>query len=97
MVGEKYLQPEHYDNGRSFGDDQSAWTGDDLDLNRVTDAPPLPDRNGFQALEIFGSAHPGGLHMAMCDASVRAIAYDIDTDAHWRFGHRDDGEVIGRE
>lgn len=95
MVGEKYLMPEHYDTGTSLGDDQSAWIGDDLDLHRRTDIVPAQDQPGVQLLYSFGSAHPGGFLMAMCDASVRNVSYTIDSQVHWRYGNRNDGEVNG--
>ena len=40
---------------------------------------------------VFGSAHSGGLNMAMCDGSVDFIAYDIDPQVYLKFGNRKDG------
>jgi prepilin-type N-terminal cleavage/methylation domain-containing protein len=94
MVGEKYLMPEHYDTGESPGDDQSAWVADDLDLHRTTSFPPAQDQLGVETWEAFGSAHSGVLQMAMCDASVQAISYDIDPEMHLRLGDRNGGEMI---
>jgi hypothetical protein len=53
---------------------------------------PQPDsiKNEFGAT-LFGSAHDSSFHMAFCDASVRAISYDIDPNLHVRLGLRDDG------
>jgi prepilin-type processing-associated H-X9-DG protein len=42
----------------------------------------------------FGSAHPGGFHMAMCDGSVQSYSYDIDLEVHRRMGNRLDGEAV---
>jgi prepilin-type N-terminal cleavage/methylation domain-containing protein len=97
MVGEKYLMPEHYETGMSIADDQSAWIADDLDLHRRTDIAPAQDQPGLPLLFSFGSVHPGAFQMALCDASVRAIAYDIESMVHWRYGNRDDGDVTGNQ
>ncbi|RIK84148.1 MAG: hypothetical protein DCC67_05260 [Planctomycetota bacterium] len=94
MVGEKYLNPDHYEDGESFGDDQAIWQGDDLDVNRNTEVPPIQDQPGVELVYPFGSAHPATWQMALCDASVRGLSYDIDPDVHWRLGHRSDGELV---
>ena len=63
----------------NIADDQSCWTGDDLDVCRNADdtAPPIRDQPGLELWYNFGSAHPGVFQMAMCDASVRSISFDI--------------------
>jgi prepilin-type N-terminal cleavage/methylation domain-containing protein len=105
MVGEKFVNPDYYDGGRTsdfkekdIGDDQGAWVSDDFDMNRNTgpvnsksglsSAPPLADQPGTDGLASFGSAHPGGLQMAMCDASVRTVSYDVDVRVHDALGTR---------
>ncbi|MEO2049488.1 MAG: DUF1559 domain-containing protein [Pirellulales bacterium] len=59
------------------------------DVRRII--PPLADRPGLSGQDwTFGSAHPGGLHVVMCDASVQTVQYDVDLDV-WRvLGGRDD-------
>jgi prepilin-type N-terminal cleavage/methylation domain-containing protein len=107
MVGEKYVNPDYYDGGRSsnfsekdIGDDQGAWVGDDLDLNRMTGPPtflnalPAQDQAGLQWFYAFGSAHPGSFQMALCDASVRGISYDIDPVVHHAHGTRSGDESV---
>lgn len=97
MVGEKYLTPDRYlGEQQDFGDDQSCWAGDDLDVGRFADDTlrPLPDQPGFPDFFRFGSAHVGGFQMAFCDASVQSISYDVDPVTHQRLGGRRDGEVI---
>lgn len=95
MVGEKYVNPDNYENGESFADDQSAWQGDDLDHNRNTEIAPVQDQPGVELLYNFGSAHPATWLVAFCDASVRGLSYDLDPDVHWRLGHRSDGDPVG--
>jgi prepilin-type N-terminal cleavage/methylation domain-containing protein len=102
LVGEKYLPPDVYlgetrESARDFGDDQSCWSGDDLDTCRFADRnwPPLQDQIGLTDMwDRFGSAHPSTFQMSFCDASVHTISYDIDPDTHERLGGRRDGEVV---
>ncbi|MCC6492799.1 MAG: DUF1559 domain-containing protein [Pirellulales bacterium] len=94
MVGEKYLNPDRYEDGESIADDQSVWQGDDLDVNRNTEVAPAQDQPGIELLYSFGSAHPATWQVALCDASIRGISYDIDPDVHWRLGHRSDGDPV---
>lgn len=62
MLGEKYLNPEHYNTGGDFGDNESLYVGADIDINRWTwrGSTPLKDKRGITATSRFGSAHPGG-------------------------------------
>ncbi len=94
LVGEKYVGPDWYTNGLSYGDDQNPFSGDDRDVLRWTATPPLQDRAGLQATYQFGSAHSGGLNMAFCDGSVRMIGYSIDAETHRRLGNRKDGQPV---
>jgi prepilin-type N-terminal cleavage/methylation domain-containing protein len=106
MLGEKYVNPDYYEGGRSstfsekdIGDDQGAWIGDDLDNNRLTgpvsyaEARPAPDQPGLQWFRAFGSAHPSTFFMATCDASVHGVSYDIDPVVHHAYGTRNGGET----
>jgi prepilin-type N-terminal cleavage/methylation domain-containing protein len=58
---------------------------------------PRQDREGDEGQSgqygIFGSAHFGGIQLALCDASVRTVSYDIDPVAYWLYGGRDDGDT----
>jgi prepilin-type N-terminal cleavage/methylation domain-containing protein len=110
LVGEKYVNPDYYDGGggeninaRDIGDDQAAWIGDDLDMNRntgpvnassgISAAPPLRDQPGLPSVFSFGSAHPATFHMSMCDGSVRGISYDVDVRVHDSRGTRSSDET----
>jgi prepilin-type N-terminal cleavage/methylation domain-containing protein len=104
MVGEKNVNPDFYTGGRNsnekdIGDDQGAWIADDLDNQRLTGpvtytyARPAPDQPGLPWVYGFGSAHPAAFHMAMCDASVRGISYDVDPTVHNNLGTRAGDDV----
>ena len=94
MVGERYLNPDHYTTGRSADDDQNFYIGHDRDVLRGTWGRPFQDRPGSHAQLSFGSVHAGSLNMAMCDGSVRTISYSIDPDVHRVLGARASREVI---
>jgi prepilin-type N-terminal cleavage/methylation domain-containing protein/prepilin-type processing-associated H-X9-DG protein len=54
---------------------------------------PRQDRQGFENYAAFGSAHSGGLNMAMCDGSVQVVSYTIDPWVHRNLANRMDGEI----
>ena len=93
MIGEKYLSPDHYENGGDWGDDGGPYATSS-DETRWTIFAPLPDRAGVHDIYNFGSAHPGGFNAVFCDGSVHNISYEIETEIFRRLGNRDDGEVI---
>jgi prepilin-type processing-associated H-X9-DG protein len=70
------------------------YTGYNNDVNRVTfnppmrDVPELPPNNTTQPQFRFGSAHPGGFNMLMCDGSVRVIEYEISPTVYKPMGRR---------
>jgi len=98
LAAEKYLMPDHYQNGMSPGDDGCVFGGHDWDIARWTknDASykPMQDRLGYSHSRAFGSAHPAGFNALLCDGSVRTISYSIDTEIHGYLGNRRDGEPI---
>lgn len=98
MVGEKYLNPNRYTTGGDAADNENLYVGFDNDHNRSTNItsyfPPRQDSKLFVDLHIYGSAHPGGFNMVMCDGSVRVIGYSIDANSYKWLGNRLDGEVI---
>ncbi|MEM8945045.1 MAG: DUF1559 domain-containing protein [Planctomycetota bacterium] len=96
LLGEKFLNPDHYADGESLGDNETLYSGYASDLHRFTrlDLVPLQDTSRRLITSRgelrFGSAHPGGCHMAMCDGSVRFTSYDIEDRTHYYLGHRAD-------
>lgn len=94
--------------GFTYGDNQGAYSGYEWDNHRVayrknvsTLGPeffqPLQDRRGYDNYAAFGSAHSGGLNMAMCDGSVRMLSYDVDATTHQYLADRMDGSVISAD
>jgi prepilin-type N-terminal cleavage/methylation domain-containing protein/prepilin-type processing-associated H-X9-DG protein len=106
LVGEKYINADHYVDGVDSGDDWSMYTGEQEDVMRLVgypDAtqasgysyfPPKQDQSGGTFVNNFGSAHAGGLNMAFCDGSVQTISYSIDPEVHRRLGNREDGLTL---
>jgi prepilin-type N-terminal cleavage/methylation domain-containing protein/prepilin-type processing-associated H-X9-DG protein len=97
LIGEKYLQTQSYDGvGASGsptydkGDNETIFTGFNRDYQRSAYYEPLQDRQGLELDSAFGSAHPGGLNMSMCDGSVQTVSYDVDQDTFRRQAIRDD-------
>jgi len=92
-----------------FGDNQGVWAGFEWDNHRVAwnpasslrreDFQPRQDMVGVDnpGYLAFGSAHPGGLNMAMCDGSVQNISYDIDATVHRFLANRVDGQAVALE
>jgi prepilin-type N-terminal cleavage/methylation domain-containing protein len=100
LLGEKCMDPIHYEDGLASNDDQSAYSGDQEDTCGWTatpqgvDLPPSQDRSPMAWPTRFGSAHPAVFIMAFADGSVRAISYGIRSDVHHLLGGRADGKVV---
>jgi prepilin-type N-terminal cleavage/methylation domain-containing protein/prepilin-type processing-associated H-X9-DG protein len=101
LIGEKSLCPDYYETGQAGGDDDTLFEGANCDSLRSTypgtaTAPlyPMQDQPGTDYSYQFGSAHSGGLNMAMSDGSVRSVSYSIDSETHRILGNRKDGKVI---
>jgi prepilin-type N-terminal cleavage/methylation domain-containing protein len=94
MIGEKYLTPDNYYNGWDTADNESFYTGYDNDNCRTTCLAPMQDQPGYSDPSRFGSAHPAGWNMVLCDGSARLINFNIDAATHLHLGNRRDGYVI---
>ena len=93
LIGEKYLNPEHYLDGLAGADNETWCTGYNNDNYRNGVDPPRQDRIGLTRPFAFGSAHPSTWQMAYCDGHVEAITYDIDEYLHRGTSNRHDGLV----
>jgi prepilin-type processing-associated H-X9-DG protein len=99
LVGEKYLDANHYTTGAVTRDNRGMYQGEDLDTccwaaDGTNDTRPRRDLRGVNNNYWFGSAHGQSFHVAFCDGSVRSIAYTIDWETHKRLGNRSDGLVV---
>ena len=96
LIGEKYLNPSSYFKGDDWGDNHNVYSGDDMEIVRFggPGAELARDQPGLVVFFGFGSAHPEGCHMAMCDGSVRQVAYGLDGEVHRRLANRKDGLVV---
>jgi prepilin-type N-terminal cleavage/methylation domain-containing protein/prepilin-type processing-associated H-X9-DG protein len=92
LVGEKFLDPGHYDNGVGKGDNENIYVGMDNDTTRSTIRFPRQDKRGLDSgtieTVVFGSIHFGSFNMAYCDGSVRTIDYSVDPAIHRMAGRR---------
>ncbi|MBN1853412.1 MAG: DUF1559 domain-containing protein [Pirellulales bacterium] len=91
MVGEKYLNPEYYENGLSEGDNETWCTGFNNDNYRCAFYSPVQDRIGLEDTMSFGSAHGGIWFVAFCDGHIEGLDFDIDIAIHRAFANRHDG------
>jgi prepilin-type N-terminal cleavage/methylation domain-containing protein/prepilin-type processing-associated H-X9-DG protein len=101
LIGEKYMDPDHYETGQDAADNEAAFIGDNQDIARwtvwhwgTTDYYPLPDTPGVANGIVFGSAHDNVFNMAFCDGSVQAMSYTIDPTVHLNLGNRKDDTPI---
>ncbi len=93
MIGEKYLNPDHYATGQDPSDDWSMYSGHQDDNYRVTHTSWRPKRDtpGLTDRCSFGSNHASTWQAALCDGSVRSMPFAIDREVHRRLGNRKDG------
>jgi prepilin-type N-terminal cleavage/methylation domain-containing protein/prepilin-type processing-associated H-X9-DG protein len=97
LLGEKRLNTFYL--GRLHTHDNEgytcAWNHDTL---RYVSNEMRPDYNADDNMNTdgdrFGSSHPGGMNIALCDGSVRFLSYSIPLDMFKRLGNRRDGLTV---
>jgi prepilin-type processing-associated H-X9-DG protein len=94
LIGEKYLNPEHYTTGGDPADNENWCTGFNNDNHRTAFNRPLNDKPGLVNTTAFGSAHQTSFNMAYADGHVEGIGYDINLFAHRAAAHRSDGRAL---
>ena len=99
MIGEKYLNPEHYDTGTTRSDNNAMYQGNDWDICRWISrlSTPMPDKVGVSSSRKMGSAHTAGFFAVMCDGSGRLVSFDIDPEVFQSLGDRSEGDGRGLE
>jgi hypothetical protein len=98
MVGEKFLNPKGWITGLDSADNENLYTGFDNDHFRSSGAayyPPRADTPALSNLQVYGSPHPGGFCVVLCDGSVRVISYQIDKLTFAGLGNKGDGMQLG--
>ncbi len=95
LLGEKRMNIRLL--GRMQANDNEGYTcGWNHDIMRYTNRSPRPDFShpSDPGDDRFGSSHPVGMVISLCDASVRFLPYNIDAALFARLGNRDDGVAI---
>jgi prepilin-type N-terminal cleavage/methylation domain-containing protein/prepilin-type processing-associated H-X9-DG protein len=94
LLGEKFLNADHWVDGQEGTDNNPLYSGFDWDWQRWAGNGLVRDRKGLSDWLSFGGSHPGVVNFAFCDGSVRGISYSITVTNHTRLCNRWDGEVI---
>lgn len=99
LFGEKHIPLNEYDTSNTGGNDQGWDLGYDIDINRWTTHPPMPDSQtrSSDTYSVFGSNHPAGCQFVKCDGSVTTITYDVDEVLFRAAGSINGEEVIAGE
>jgi len=93
LIGEKYMNRDHYLDSSEYADDSPIFGGFDWDFYRWGVNIPRQDQKGYTDYGIFGSAHASTFNMAFCDGAVRSISYDIDQLTNQYLCDRQDGHA----
>ena len=86
MLGEKYLNSDHYFDGTDRADNETMYSGYDNDNHRTTyyqnenppSHTPMQDKSGFTDCYRFGSATPTAATWPSATARCKSISYSID-------------------
>jgi prepilin-type N-terminal cleavage/methylation domain-containing protein len=82
--------------GTEQSDDNEGYSsGWDHDMTRCASIVPKPDHRD-NAINTgqgrFGSQHPSGIMILLCDGSVRLVSFSVDKLSFHRLGYRNDGQ-----
>jgi prepilin-type N-terminal cleavage/methylation domain-containing protein len=103
LIGEKFLDSKHYNDGQYDADNDTLYSGMGDDNYRLTIEQPLNDQSDADLPAAqnpdtrrcrFGSAHLGVVDFAFCDGSTHTISVFIDSATHRYLGEREDGKVL---
>ena len=96
LIGEKFVDIFHYDDGRYDADNDTMYSGFGNDNFRFSAQTPLndaSDESGNNRCR-FGSPHVGLAQFAFCDGAVRTITTSIDATTFRYLGERADRQVL---
>ncbi len=94
LVGERYLNRDHYETGTDGADNENAYAGFDNDNTRCTYYVPLRDESGYTDTFRFGGVHPAVCQFVICDGSVRGMSFSVDGKAFRALGSRNGSEPV---
>jgi len=100
LVGEKAMDTSHYSDGLDLGDRPpfAGWVDHRGAANayvRYAARAPAADAAGnCLTCHDFGSAHRTNWNVAMCDGSVRGVAYSMDLAVHRALASIDGAEAV---
>jgi len=94
LVGEKYVDPQHYATGKDFGDNENLYAGFNNDTCRSTWWTPRRDERGRERRQTFGSAHLTAWNALLCNGAVRPMSYAIEPRVHRDMGSRSSGSRV---
>jgi prepilin-type processing-associated H-X9-DG protein len=99
LFGEKRLSLQ--DLGANPANDNEGYAcGWDQDTVCNATKKPLPDLKvgSLPSPEMrFGSSHPDGMNLLLCDGSVRSLSYSVDQLTFHLYGYRNDGQQANLE
>jgi hypothetical protein len=103
LVGEKFVMPRFYegnceDTGSNpskgnGGDNNSMYQGYDPD-NARSGSPVRDEDDLANGWGRFGSAHAGGIHLALCDGSVQTVDYDTEPGVWGGYIKRNNSQFV---
>ncbi|WP_165250573.1 DUF1559 domain-containing protein [Paludisphaera soli] len=111
LIGEKGLPPDRHaaEGGDNERWNNAGWDEDVVRWHFVPVAdrqapngagacatPPTPGGNSIWR-RTFGSSHPGGANMLLCDGSVRFVKFTVDAGTFRKLAVIDDGEPISSD
>lgn len=94
LLGEKGHNPDDYMTGVNSGDNESLYMGSNQDVERYSSFKPTQDTAGVASDKCFGSTHPAGFHVVLCDGSTKLLNFDIDAEVYRRLCNRVDGMPV---
>ena len=94
LIGEKYLNADHWTDSVEGTDNNPIYSGFDWDWQRWANNGLVRDRKGLSDWISFGGPHAVTANMAFCDGSVHPIRFNVKATIHANLCHRMDGQAV---